>query len=51
MNAWRKALEAWCILRAERMFHEERRGDSAVGWVCAAIGAVAIVELIARGLA
>lgn len=47
MNAWRKALEAWCILRAERMFHEER-GDGVVGWLCAAIAAIALIEWVAR---
>lgn len=48
MNVWRKALEAWCILRAERMFHEEQRGDGVVGWLCAAIAAIALIEWVAR---
>lgn len=34
-----------CEAHAERIFDE---GDSAVGWFCAAIGAVALLEWVTR---
>lgn len=47
---YRKAIEAARILRderrAERMFDEG--GDSAVGWVCALIAVVALLEWFSR---
>ena len=47
--AWRRALEAARILRDERkaeaMFGD---GDSVVGWVCALIAVVALLEWFAR---
>lgn len=48
--AWRKAVEAWCILKAERMFRSDynEAGDTAAGVVCALVAIGIVLEIIRR---